>query len=342
LSKLGLGLIGCGWAARNLHMASYRDLFELKSVCCRTKPHVERFREEFGFETAYTDHMSLLEDPDVDVVTICTPASTRLEMIKHAAMRGKHVFTEKPLAWEIREAEQAVETCEKHGVNLAVADQYRFFPHIQTAARIIKEGLLGTPFTGLLESVIYFDFPAYPAQTKGFVIEQATHNIDSLRSILGEEAVEVYAKMGKSPSKVRRGEVREFWSTITMTFESGCVIQLFNSWDCWGYHVAKESPEGRIHLECDRGTLFINRDERTPITVYSANLGGWFTPDVSPKLGRDELEAYGTLQSMKKFIECIEKGSEHPVSGREYLKTLGVAFAAYESAEKNIPIEPRL
>lgn len=339
MSKLGLGLIGCGWAARNLHMASYRDLFELKAICCRTEDHAEKFKDEFGFERAYTGYIDLLESPDVDVVTICTPASTRLEIIEPAAKLGKHIFTEKPLAWEIEEAQRSVEACEKYRVKLAVADQYRFFPHIQAAAKIIENGLLGTPFAGLLESMIFFDYPAYPGQKRGFVIEQITHNIDALRCILGEEAVDVYAKMGRSPSKVRRGETREFWDTITITFESDCVIQLFNSWDCWGYNVDEESPEGRMHLECDRGTLFLNKDESTPLTAYSADLGGWFTPDVTPKLRRDQLEAYGTGESMKRFIECIERGGEHPVSGREYLKTLRIAFAAYESAGKNMPIK---
>lgn len=339
MSKMGLGIIGCGWAARNLHMASYRNLFNLKACCCKTKSHVEKFKEEYGFKKAYTNYMDLLEDPEVDVVVICTPASIRLEIIEPAAKLGKHIFTEKPLAWEYREALKAVEICEKYKVKLAVADQYRFFPHIQAAAKIIENNLLGEPFTGLLESMIYFDFPPYPQQRRGFVIEQVTHYFDMLRFILGKEAVKVYAKMGKSPSKIKRGEIREFWATITVIFEGDCVIQLFNSWDCWGYDVDKENPEGKMHLECDRGTLFINKDEKTPLTIYSTDAGRWFIPEVTPKLGRQNLEAYGTGESMKKFIECIKKDYEHPVSGKEYLKTLVIAFAAYRSAEEDRPIK---
>ena len=319
-------------------MASYRNLFELKAVCCKTRSHVEKFKEEFGFEKAYINYLDLLKNPEVDVVTICTPASTRLEIIEPAARLGKHIFTEKPLAWEYKEALMAVEICEKHNVKLVVADQYRFFPHIHAASKIIKQDLLGEPFAGLLESMIFFDFPAYPGQKKGFVIEQIIHDIDVLRCILNEDVVEVYAKIGKSPSKIRRGDIREFWGTITLTFQRGCIIQLFNSWDCWGYDVAKEPPEGKMHLECDKGTLFLNKDERTQLTVYSTDLGGWFTPDITPKLGKDDLESYGTGESMKKFIECIEKGVEHPVSGKEYLKTLEIGFSAYKSVEKNMPI----
>jgi len=337
MANLGLGLIGCGWAARNLHMAGYRDSLDLKACCSRTKSKVRNFQKEFGFEEAYTDYRDLLRHPGIDIVAICTPASERLEIIENVAKAQKDIFVEKPLAWERNEAHKLVEICIRYGVKLAVADQYRFFPHVRKAGDIIKEDLLGKPFTGLLETSVFFNYPPYPGQKRGFVIEQVTHNFDVVRSILSKEAIEVYSKIGKAPWRVGKGEIREFWDTTTVTFDDGCVIQFFNSWDCKG-KLSLRDPEGRLHIECDRGTLFLNKDDKTPLIVYSEDLGGWFKPDVKPQISKDKLEAYGTGESMRNFIKCIEKGIDHPLSGEEYLKTLEISFAAYESAEKNKPV----
>jgi myo-inositol 2-dehydrogenase/D-chiro-inositol 1-dehydrogenase len=333
LDKLGLGLVGCGWAARNLHMKGYGGLLEKRAVCATDESKLEKFRSDYGFEKNYKDWRTLLNDPEVDVVSICTPASNHTEIIKSAANKGKHVFVEKPLAWRPEEAIESVQACERSGVKLAVADQYRFFPQIEASAEIMRRDIIGKPFTGSCESLAFYNFPAYPGQERGFVIEQITHYIDLIRYILGDEVRQVYAKIGRSPIR-GKGERREFWSTATLTFRGGCVMQLFNSWDCQGFEVPAGRPEGRLHLECERGTLFLNKDDESQVMVYSADSGKIDKLRISPVLNKEDVEAYGTGMSMRRFIECIRTGGEHPVSGREYLNTLGVAFAVYDSAEK--------
>jgi predicted dehydrogenase len=337
LDTLRLGLIGCGWAARNLHMKGYEGFLEKRAVCSNDESKLEKFRSDFGFEKSFKDWRELLDDPEVDVVSICTPASNHLEIIKSAAKKGKHVFVEKPLAWKLGEALESVQACEKSGVKLAVADQYRFFPQIEASADVLRRDIIGRPFTGTCESLAFYNFPAYPGQERGLVIEQITHNIDLIRCILGDEVRQVYAKMGGSPIR-GQGERREFWNAATLTFRSGCVMQLFNSWDCQGFEVPAGRPEGRLHIECERGTLFLNKDDETQLLVYSADSGLIERVEISPDLKKEDVEAYGTGVSMRRLIDCIRTGGEHPVSGRKYLETLKIAFAAYDSVEKGVVI----
>jgi len=313
-------------------MASYNGVLENKAVCDIDRSRMERFKDDFGFEKGYLDWMSLLKDPGVDIVSLCVPASKRLEIIKPAAELGKHIFVEKPLAWNLEEAVESVETCEKHGVKLAVADQYRFFPQIITIADLMRKNIIGRPFAGLMEVMVFYDFPPYPGQERGFVVEMVTHNIDLLRYIMDEDVVQVYSRMGKSPSR-RQDDAREFWNAMTLTFESGCVVQFFNSWDCLGFETPSGRPEGRLHLECEKGTVFLNKDDDTLLMVYSTDLNGWLKPRITPELKKQDVEAYGTGESMRKFVNSVENNVMHPVSGREYLKTLKVTFAAYDSSE---------
>jgi predicted dehydrogenase len=342
MPKLGLGLIGYGWAARTLHMGSYRELFDLAVVAGRNEERVRAFQKEFGFHRAVADYRELLADPSVQVVAVCTPASTRREILATAARAGKHIFTEKPLAWTEEDALAIVEECRQAGVQLAVADQYRYFPHIREASRLIREGRIGRPFLGQVENKLYFDFPAYPGQSLGFVVEQVTHNFDVLRCLLDEEFVEVFARMGRSPARNQPSDPREFWCAVTLGSASGVVIQLLISWACLGLDLLRgeieQGPEGRIHIEGDRGTLFLNRGQGPLLSVYSLDLGGWLHPQLSPQVPREQLEVYGTGEAMREFLRCLDSGEEHSVSGRRYCRTLALAFAAYRSAREGPPV----
>jgi predicted dehydrogenase len=342
MKKPGLGLIGHGWAARHLHLQSYGQLFELRAVCGRHESNVRVFQKELGFERAYTDYREMIRGDDIDVVVLCTPASLRLDVIRAAAEAGKHVFTEKPLAWNYSEAQKIVEICEHRDVKMAVADQYRFFPHIQRAASLIREGRIGRPFLGLLENKLYFDFPAYEEQKRGFVIEQVTHNFDVLRFLLNDEFGSVFARIGRSPAKKGRGDSRESWCAVTLVSRSDVTIQLFVSWECLGQDITRgqieQGPEGRLHIEGDGGTLFMNRNDKL-LTVYSKESDCWLDPEIQPVVTTEQMESYGTGEAMKTFLKCIEEGKEHPVSGREYLKNLAIAFAVYESAETGGVVE---
>ena len=95
-----------------------------------------------------------------------------------------------------------------------------------------------------------------------------------------------------------------------------------------------------MHLEGDQGTLLVNYDGK-PLKVYTKETDSWETPEIHPSVKDEELETYGTGEAMKSFLSCITASpavTEHPVSGKEYLKTLAVAFAAYESAQCGRPV----
>lgn len=345
MAKRGLGLIGTGWAARTLHMGGYRDLLDPAVVCGRDAAKTAAFQKEFGFARAVTDYRELLADPAVEVVAVCAPASGRREMLLAAARAGKQIFTEKPLAWSYEEALEIVAQCRTAGVQLAVADQYRYFPHIREAARLIREGAIGKPFLGLVENKLYYDFPPYPGQTVGFVVEQVTHNFDALRCLLGEEFVEVFARLGPSPARKRPDDPREFWCALTLRSQSGVTVQLFVSWACLGLDILRgqieQGPEGRLHLEGDEGTVFINSRAGALLSLYSRKAGGWLEPELDPRLAPDRLEIYGTGEAMREFLGCLDSGQEHAVSGSRYCRTLALAFAAYRSAREGSPVALR-
>jgi predicted dehydrogenase len=100
MPKIRIGLIGSGFVAE-LHMYAYKRVHgvdaEVAAVVSRGE-HVEGFAKKHGIAQTHRDYRSLLADPAIDVVDICTPPALHAEMIVAAVRAGKHVICEKPFA----------------------------------------------------------------------------------------------------------------------------------------------------------------------------------------------------------------------------------------------------
>ena len=98
MAKVRVGLIGCGFVAE-LHMHAYRRVYGLEveviAVAARGD-HVSAFARKHGVPEASRDYKTLLADPRIDVIDICTPPALHAPMIIEAMEAGKHVICEKP------------------------------------------------------------------------------------------------------------------------------------------------------------------------------------------------------------------------------------------------------
>jgi predicted dehydrogenase len=112
-----------------------------------------------------------------------------------------------------------------------------------------------------------------------------------------------------------------------------CTFQVFNSSDC---HGGTTQWDGWMHIECERGSLYLNPDADTPLKAYSADLKSWIFPELP---ARDEFRTVAWQTTVRQFTEWIAGGPEHPTSGRDNLGTLAMVFGAYDSAAQGTPVE---
>ncbi len=98
MKKVRIGLVGSGFIAE-LHMHAYHRVYgvdvEVRAVVSRGEGAVA-FASRFGIPQTHRDYMALLNDPDIDVIDLCTPPATHAEMIVACMQAGKHVICEKP------------------------------------------------------------------------------------------------------------------------------------------------------------------------------------------------------------------------------------------------------
>jgi len=120
---------------------------ELTAVAGRNEQAVRAAAQQLGWGSVETDWRRLVERDDIDLVDICTPGDTHVEIALAALAAGKHVLCEKPLANTVADAETmttAAEEAAARGVFAMCGYSYRRTPALALAKRIVDEGRLGT------------------------------------------------------------------------------------------------------------------------------------------------------------------------------------------------------
>ena len=150
--QIGVGVISLGWMGR-LHSRSYRALAErfpslgaevrLVAAGDTNEATCAAALSEMGFERAYNDYRLVIDDPEVDVVSICSPNFLHKEIALYAAAAGKPFWIEKPMGVHAGESREIAEAVEKAGIVTSVGFNYRHVPAIEKARELIRSGRLG-------------------------------------------------------------------------------------------------------------------------------------------------------------------------------------------------------
>lgn len=167
----------------------------LHTLCGRDKSKTETQAERYGFLHAETDFDSVINNPEIDVIDICTPNPLHYAQAKAAILAGKHVYCDKPLAVTAKEAAELAELAEKSNKVCRVTFQHRFWSAVIKARQLIDSGAVGEiiSFRGVfLHSSLVDENKPYawrnaPADDGGGVLNDlGSHLIDMIMYLCGE------------------------------------------------------------------------------------------------------------------------------------------------------------
>jgi predicted dehydrogenase len=113
------------------------------AVGSRNRDHARSTAHELGLEQGYGTVPELLDNDSVDAVYVATVPSTHAELVEQAAVAGKHVLVEKPLAVTAEQTGAAIAAARTAGVSLVEALGYRFHPQTALLRDLIAEGAIG-------------------------------------------------------------------------------------------------------------------------------------------------------------------------------------------------------
>ncbi len=144
--KLRIGIIGTGGIA-HAHMAAYKKFDDAEIVCGADliPGKAEAFFKEFALEgvRCYTNHKEMLENEDLDAVSVCTYNRQHAVCTIDALNAGVNVLLEKPFTVTIEEAIEVVKAEKKSGKILSIGFQPRFDVNMQMIKKIVESGELG-------------------------------------------------------------------------------------------------------------------------------------------------------------------------------------------------------
>lgn len=189
---LRVGLLGCGGIAAR-HAGAVKALnsrVELVGCCGRDLERTQAFAAEHGGE-AYVD-LDKMIDAGIDLLIATIPPYNRRGEIEHAAARGVHLLVEKPIALDSASAERMVAAVEASGVVAAIGFMYRFGDAVRRW-RALDTGRAGLYVGGYHCNALHAHWWRKRAMSGGQILEQAIHQIDLIRHLVGEPDT-VYAR----------------------------------------------------------------------------------------------------------------------------------------------------
>jgi predicted dehydrogenase len=326
LKPLRLGIIGTGVAARILHWPALKqlsDCFQIIAVANRSRDKGESFANLVGLDgtSVYSDYRELLARGDIEVVDLVLPPRLNFKVARDAAEAGIHVICEKPMAATLDEAHAMVELHGEYGVQLLVAENFRYDNAIRRARSLIEEGAIGPPFMVAYQwmqpvppddEMAGRSWRRAPAHAGGFLSDHGVHMVDVLRFLMGEiSAVQAFAL-----------DLRDFLggcdtAVINLHFESGAVGSIQ-----WSFGVASELSVA-IQLWSDDGTLVVAPDE-----VRLQRKG---KPDEAISISGPT----SFVNEFKDFHRALVEGTVPLMTAQDALRDLQVVLAAHQSSLTN-------
>jgi predicted dehydrogenase len=324
--------IGAGYFSRFQHEAWSRiPEVEIVAVCDLAEEKARAMQEQFRIANRYTSWTEMLDREKPDFVDIITPPVTHEEICAYASRRGIHVICQKPLAPTMEEATRIVETAHAAGVRLMVHENFRWQPWYRKIKELQIAGTIGE-FThihmlsrfgdGWGERAYLDRQPFFRDYPRLLIYETGVHFIDTFRFLLGE-VKEVYAHLRRLNPVIRGEDAGQLF----LCFESGATA----IWDANRYNET-EAPNprytfGEIRVDATGGHLTM--DSEANIRVKKLGEPAWNSDYVRENRNFSGDCVYA-LQ--RHFVDCMLSGREFESSGRDYLNTLDVVFAAYQSS----------
>jgi UDP-N-acetylglucosamine 3-dehydrogenase len=313
MKKLGIAVIGTGFWGKN-HARVYKELANTKlvAICDVNAERAKLIANQFGVK-AFTSSSRMLENKEVEAVSVCTWSTMLAREALKALQAGKHVLVEKPMATNTKQAETLLRIAEENGLHLTVGFLMRFIPGLQSIREAVASKKIGELVSATAKRVS--EWPERIGDV-GVVKDTAIHDIDVMRFISDADPISVYAKMGSM--KHRKFED---YAQIMLTYEEGKSAFIESNW-LTPYKTRTLTVTGSdaiMRLDYITQELWIERKKET----------------VQPRLPIQE----PLKLELQHFAECVMDKKKPIVTGIDGLKALQIAIAAQKSSVKNAAVK---
>ena len=354
--KLKIGIIGTGWIAE-AHIESYKRMKDVKVVAMADliPGKAEKFAARYGIEGCrfYPDHKSLLDNEELDAVSICTYNTQHAPCAIYALEKGVNVLLEKPMCVTTEEAVEIMRAEKKSGKVLSIGFQPRFDENMQMIKKIVDSGVLGK---------IYY-IQTGGGRRRGIpnstFIEKSTGGIGAMGDIGCYSLDCVLNAIGYPKPLTVTGYTSNYFGTST-EYQSEADAKCFNVDDfaaafvrleggiildfriAWAMHL--DTPGDSIIMGT-KGSLRIpstdcwNGTVGGPMTIYH-DVAGAQTQTTIPVI---ESKGPGLFdRKIRSFLDAVKNGTPAPVPTSQILYNQAIIDHIVKSAELGREVEVKI
>jgi predicted dehydrogenase len=322
--KIQLGVIGCGRVAQ-AHLAAIenlRDDVDLIAVADLDEKKAEEAKERFGARLFTSRHEDLLGHKEVEAVIVTLPNHLHHPVVLKAAKATKHILVEKPIALNLKQANEMVDEAKRNNVILMVGQSRRFSDAVFDLQKNLPE--IGNIFRIQISFLVNFPTPPtdwwkQSEEAGGLVILlQGSHSIDSILTWIKKMPLQVCAFTSRQNTQWEGEDEAD----ILLSFDQGELASVHLS--------LSTSPD--IHE-----AILVGKKGVMRLTEYSTGkpFGFGYHLDLNGKriYSGDQIPSNYTLQ-LREFISALREKRVPIASGGEILNTMRVLDAVRVSEKE--------
>ena len=300
---------------------------EIAAICDSNEENLRFAGERYSIpeEKRFTDYKDLLNNEDIDIVTVAVPDQQHVKISCDFLRAGKHVLCEKPLALTREDLEEMVKVADESNAKFMVGQICRFTPAFEKAKELIESGIIGELYFVESEYMKLCDDWRADPKRHG-VIGGGCHAVDLLRWLAGDPK-EVFAY---GTHKLLPMVDYDDATIAVMKFDDNLAGKVFVSTGC------KRNYTMRTVIYGTKGTIICDNTSPT-MTLFTTDEEG---VTKEPQTIDVEVNNHNAAREFEVFADAILNDKAVITDAREGARTVEVCRSIVESAKTGKPVNP--
>ncbi len=348
MSKMKIAIIGCGTIANSAHIPAYmaNNDVEIKYFCDIIKSKADAAVEKYGCGTAIEDYREILNDPEIEAVSVCTPNKMHSTITIDFLKAGKNVLCEKPSARTLSEALEMQKAQHETGKVLNIGVVNRFNSAVNKVRELIQAGELGEVYHVYVSFRAHRSIPGLGGAFTdksiaggGVLIDWGVHYLDIVMYCTDDPkpltvSAKAFSKLGVDmPNYVYDGMWSEDTKDLNGTYDVDDFVTGFVRTEgptitfngAWAQNIG--ISETYIDFLGTKAGIRLNYGGDFTMYTTSCNTLINFKPKYTESaMFQNEIDS---------FINCIKSGEKLPSHIDKAIITATMMQAMYDSSEQN-------